>query len=845
MVEPDPQAPAKPWTRVSALREQAARYALPAAILLAIAYFASVIHAHYPIQRWLFWRYAGYWLCCILWSASCISAGHLALKRLLGRALPLVEHLATSFAVGAFVFFLGMCAGGFLQLYHPVFFIALPLLMLGAGILPLWRHARRAARHLRYRARRAPPAPPWTYAALVFGLLGIGMVYFAILTPHNVQYDARWKHLALAEDYAVYGGIRRFPEGWTVETYPHLATILYTWAFLVPGGALFDKVELAAHMEFTGFLWTLVAISGAARLLVPHALGPHGVRLAWISRFLFPGVFLYDSSLSVGGDHISAIFAVPIFTSLARAYRDLSPRFLVLCSMMIAGGGLVKYTGMLLLAPFPILAVGVRMVMLGVQSFRGKVAPAARRNWYLGPLAAVAAGLFFTAPHWVKNWVYYGDPLYPTLYKYLSPRPWTVDSANLFVWGYTEAQFWRPSHDLAGVWQTLKALFTYSFIPNDWPRFHGKVPVFGSLFTLLLLCLPFLRRTKRIWGIVAYVHVSLFVWYWTHHQDRYLQAIVPLMAAATAAVIALLWRSHAVTKVALSGLIGLQIIWGGDVYFISTHAMTRSPVKTVVDLLSSGYRKEYDARLAIYAPFTQIAAMLPKGSRVLLHDNQMHLGIGATSVSDFGGWQYGISYGRMGTPREVHDMLRGMGVTHLLWDTQDSKGWDSIAGDITFFSFALRHGMEKKSVGGMTFAKMSPPPEPGEAFPDAVAFLGCNTTYRSGLYTRADMTMAAFGPKGRTYPEPRRPGPPKGESAEALAKDADVVVLEVKCQSALPPSVSRDFTLAAKRAVFRTKRAVEIWIRASSLTRPGAGAIEPPASTEARRGQDPAAGRDG
>ena len=39
------------------------------------------------------------------------------------------------------------------------------------------------------------------------------MVYFLILSPDNAAYDARWKHIAVAETYAVEGGIRRFPEG--------------------------------------------------------------------------------------------------------------------------------------------------------------------------------------------------------------------------------------------------------------------------------------------------------------------------------------------------------------------------------------------------------------------------------------------------------------------------------------------------------------------------------------------------------------------------------------------------------------------------------------------------------
>ena len=79
-------------------------------------------------------------------------------------------------------------------------------------------------------------------------------MYFNILTPENLQFDSRWKHTALAEEYAATGGVRRFAEGWTVETNPHLATYVYLWGFLLPFGRLFDRIELAAHLEMTIFL---------------------------------------------------------------------------------------------------------------------------------------------------------------------------------------------------------------------------------------------------------------------------------------------------------------------------------------------------------------------------------------------------------------------------------------------------------------------------------------------------------------------------------------------------------------------------------------------------------------
>ncbi|HZX00620.1 MAG TPA: hypothetical protein VFF45_00085 [Bacilli bacterium] len=71
--------------------QRAGQVLLPLLLVGAAVFFACFVHRFYPIQRWLFWRYAGYWLLCVVWSAACVSAGHLTLKLVLRRPLPLVD----------------------------------------------------------------------------------------------------------------------------------------------------------------------------------------------------------------------------------------------------------------------------------------------------------------------------------------------------------------------------------------------------------------------------------------------------------------------------------------------------------------------------------------------------------------------------------------------------------------------------------------------------------------------------------------------------------------------------------------------------------------------------------
>src|SRR5262249_18021342 len=161
--------------------------------------------------------------------------------------------------------------------------------------------------------------------------------------------------------------------------------------------------------------------------------------------------------------------------------------------------------------------------------------------------AALAMVVVLTSCHWLKNLLWHGDPLFPLLHRYLPSTPyWPGFNLDAGV----AAAAWVPQGSLSHrLWESLKAAVTFSFVPHDWSSYHGDVPVFGSLFTLMLPVLLFLRGTRRIWFLAAATMVGVFIWFWTYHQDRYLQALVPWMAAVTAAGLALAWRAGRAARV--------------------------------------------------------------------------------------------------------------------------------------------------------------------------------------------------------------------------------------------------------------------------------------------------------
>ena len=749
-----------------------------------------VVNDHNPIQDWLFWRYASYWAVSLGWLLCCLATGHRVLLRLKGWPVSLSEHFVLATGVGVYVFFVGMFVGGLLGLYGWLFALAWPAAMLALGAPALWRTSRRV-RRLFGRFVVGPVARPGAlgYLVALFGLLGIGALYFLILSPTNVAFDARWYHLRIAEHYAASRAVRPFAEGWFPATQPHLASFIYTWAFLLPGTILFDRVELCAHLEFVIFLWTLAGIPVLVRRMV-------GLRvpLAWAALFLFPGILLYNSTLVVAADHIAASWAVPIYLALLLVWKNFEARNGLLLVLLLSAAMLTKYQCMYLVV-VPVAAFLVRAGWAGRQALAAGRKRCVR--WLVTVTAAGLGGLVFCAPHWLKNWVWYGDPLYPFLNRVLGGHPWNPDAA--WLEHHVFLNTWKPMGSLAQrILETTGALATFSFVPHDWLELHGTVPVFGFLFTLLLPVLLFFPRRARLWGLALAANVGVFLWYWTFHQDRYLQILLPWMATVACSVIVLVWHTHRFARLPLACLIGLQIIWGGDVYFVPTHKMARSPILATSNLIAGGFSKDRGARLRCFYPYEEVGQTLPSNARLLLHEVRGATGVRVTAVSDAMGWQGAISYGRLATPSEIYEKLRGLGITHILWTPAMSMGYDMLAGDLKFLWFVERHAGPVARYGQFALGALGARPASDARFPEVVAYLGCGATYARGLY-RLDELTTLSGPEPESqepvnqfYPPPHEPIP-----SEALPPACGFVVREKSCR--LPNPDLKGYRLLAER----------------------------------------------
>jgi hypothetical protein len=743
--------------------------ALPAAFAVAGAAILLVFsEPWYPISKWLLWHYLAVIGLTLYVGAACISLGDWLLRRVFRLSLPTHERFAIGFAIGLTGFELGMFLLGTLQAYARATFVLYPLSLILLGV----NHWRRSWQHtLRWlRVGRRLSASSVVY--VVFGLGALALIYFSILTPYNVQFDARWKHLALAEDYAAHGGLRRMPEGWVFSTRPHLTSYLYVWAFLLPFGTLFHKMELAAHLELLAFLVTTwFGVPALVRRLVPQA----DPRVVWAARFLFPGVLLYDSSLSAGADHFGALLAPALALILVRAWRKLERPLVYLAVVCLAAAAMVKETVAIMLVPIPVLAIGVRFIHSYVTA-----EPPQRRNLVFTLGTGMGLGLLLTTPFWLKNWIWHGNPVYPNLGTWFPSRPWSNIAAYRFAHEYSEAMLWAPKRTLRGLAESIQALVDFSFIPNDWSRYHGDRPVFGSLLTILVPMLLWLPKPRRIWWFVGWIHGAIFIWYWVHHQDRYLQAILPLMTAVTGSILLLIFRHmNRTIRVAVGLLVVVQVASAADVYFIATHAMAASAPRRVVENLGLGHAGKFEDRFIVEPRYTAINKVLPSDARVLFHDLQTHLGTGHEGVRDAALWQYGLNYSQAKHPNEIHGWLTAMGVSHIVMSATKSSGNDRLAGDLLFYDFAYRRAKLTKEVDGLLLFENPPAPR-AASFNDRVVVVSCAPKTEWSLHPLSNLAQPGFGPLSLPRAQPLRVATSLAELNNWL-KTTDYAVVHSAC----------------------------------------------------------------
>jgi hypothetical protein len=781
---------------VALLSRRSVRAAVVAALcLMGVAIYVATVDPIYAVRDWLFWRLLVLWGWCALLNGAYLAFWHHVLVRWLKiRDLPVLETLVTSAGIGVVAFTMAMYGAGVLALYRSAFAIAMPLAMIvvgGPGLLRFARQAWQARIDAIANDPAARAAPnPLASIAVIAGALGLGLLYLQSMTPAAIDYDPRWYHLTVAQDYAREGRIVPFPADYP-KCYPHLASIIYTWGWLVPG--LNDPLRwmLALHNEFCLVVWTLVGIAAGAAWLVERTR----VKGAWAAFFLFPGMFVYDANIAGGADHVVAFFAVPLFLAALRAAPDLSPRRCAAVGILAAGALLTRYQSLYLFIPVGAL-LAVRWLVLGTGLDR-TVAVADRSRLWRGPATLIVLGALLSAPHFLKNWIFYGNPVYPFMVElFRGSHPVTGVPHQL------TDEAWHPKGTFfVKLRNAVEMVFTYSFHPHY--ASPKNVGVIGSLFTLLLPTLPFLRRTKRLWVFTLMSLAVVFTWAWLYVIDRQAQIFVPLLATATAVMIVRAWELGWVARVGLVALVGMQLVWTGDAYFFSGYER----LFDAVNLIKSGYEGNAKTRFRGYmAAEVAISKRLPPNAVVLFHNTRLSLGVTHKVLQDLAGFQGLISYRDLKTPRDVYDLYRSHGITHIV----HQRGvWVAFSKqeEILFLAFIDRYGANLFREGGYDVIEMPTAPPPVEA-PYHVLSLGLGG-YADGVYPIEAMgVLEPIYDPDRRFPPPALAASPAAAAAPEIIDHVNAVLLgpgvrpPPALEAALRDKFTNQLTYGGKMAIY-------------------------------------------
>ncbi|RYZ02307.1 MAG: hypothetical protein EOO73_32375 [Myxococcales bacterium] len=736
--------------------------AIVAAICLyGVKFYLGQVSGTYAVEDWLAWPLLTLFGWTALLNLAWLSLGHFLLVRVFReRDLPMLETLTMSVAVGVIAFTQLMYVAGALHLYGRVFapLIAAALIAVGAPDLL------RLARTYLAERRLAPPITAWGTLVMALGGMCVGIVYLGVMTPDAINYDASWSHLTIAQDYAREGGIVSFP-GDYYKSLPHLASLLHTWSFCVPGLIPQLRWMLALHQEFALFLWTLVGVAAACRWLCDD----ERLRGTWAAFFLFPIIFVYDHNLGGAADHVAAAFALPILLSAGRLWQRSDPRRAVLLGCLAGGLLLTKYQAIYLLFPIGLL-LGPRWLLSLVEGIRhwrtGGRARVGALAWVVGGFVVALA--LTSAPHFLKNAIFYHNPVHPFMQRVFPTRPSVPDAAFLFENTFTDVN-WVPKGTLGErLRHALLLTQTFSFEPHY--SFTKNFPSFGSLFTLLFPIIPFVRHRGRIAVGALLGFGGLFTWAYTFNVDRNLQVLLPILAAVTGALLVDAFRTSRLSLIGLAPLVALQLIWGGDALFYSSYERIRG----AMDLIRSGYEGRAKRRFDQYREgFVKIGEALPKDATVLLHMSHANLGIDRRMHLDWAGFQGLITFKGLHTPRDVYDYYRRLGITDLLI-VPGERSASNLHTEVLYDALVHHYG-GGKSVGGYKLVDLRPPPPPQSA-PYEVVTIGA-TGYRNGVFAVDHLTTPEWllDASKKVFPRPDRALPK--DAADAREQHIDAVIV--------------------------------------------------------------------
>lgn len=733
--------------------------------------FAFALDDHYAIGEWLFWRIGLLWLYLAVFTTACVGAGLWMLRRVFDiDDLGLLESCLFAMAVGQAGFVVALYALGAVGLFHTPVAIALPIAFLFLGRDDLRNFLGDTIAHLGEPRRATPVTDLIVKVATVWAILGLAVLYLIGFTPDTISLDAAWYHLPVAQDYVRAGGLVAFPSEYN-RAFPHLNSMLCTWGFLLPGMSHPFDWMLALHFDFSMIVWKAVGVGVGAQVL----LGDRRPRALWTGFFLFPMVFTFANAVTAGPEHTSGFWTIPLFVATLRMLRDFDLRWCALLGVCAGGAILSRYQSVYMIAACGSV-IAARWCWVLAAELRGRRRVDRRKLWR-APLLVIGVGLAVSSPHFIKNLVFYGDPIYPFLVgKVASAHPTHPEAVAFF-----KETLGNPGNrpKFAGserLTAAFELFFSFSFRPHhvvvkqDWP-------IFGSLFTLLMPCVLLVKDNRRIWIGIWCCFVVILVWCNLYLQTRYLNTASTIFAAVAVALMVKVWDLGRVARIGLVPLVLLQAIWGLDAATYSGH----EPLKATIDLARSGWAGKLDPkqRYPYWRGFAAVTEATPPDAQILVRGPRSLLGLDRFAHRDVQSQQGNFYYAPLRNAGDVWRHYRERGITHVLYKRNaDYAG--TLQSSVVFADLVRRQGMAVQNFGAWDLVELAPEAPEGDA-PVTVGVIGLAQPYPNGIYDADQLSKRGTPRPGSGHSLGERAVTPRrrltGRELVTAALACDVIVV--------------------------------------------------------------------
>jgi len=460
------------------------KYAAVGALVLALglSYFNQ-----YPLYGW------GHYLLALIWALAAAGTAWALGGRVAERFLPpecsRLEQFLFGLTLGWGILALILFALGIFSLWTPL--VCRGLVIAGA-LFGAWDLKRRFPGSLAFRYEI--PLPVY--------LVG-GITFLAALSP-IIYYDSMVYHLALPSAYIQAGHWVSLKE-LVYSAFPQNLEMLWTLGLLLHS----DTVANLISLMLAGL--TVIAIYSWGR----RFLDRDSARVAAALFALMPAFLL----LSSGGyvDMGLALFTFMSLYALTLWWPTRRLSYLVIPGILAGLAMGTKYTGGLAIGIGALLIV-TRMGRL--PDDRQRILPA------LGAFIGCATAIFL--PWAIKNWHFYGNPIFPFLYQWGDPAksPWGLSAA---AEGYFRQLVEYESRHL---WQLPVLIWE---VVARGMNFGGGMDVLGNYgWAPLVALLPAVALSRqRDWPVRILIFYSILyfsVWGMTRPVLRFLLPLAPVLA---------------------------------------------------------------------------------------------------------------------------------------------------------------------------------------------------------------------------------------------------------------------------------------------------------------------------